>query len=360
MSDKLRVAVVGSGIGKAHAVAFARLPDAFTLAAICDVNVARARELAETAHVAVVCSDLDEVCRRDDIDVVDLCTPPGLHFAQIQQVLAAGKHCICEKPLVGSLREVDALLAAEERSGKRMMPIFQYRYGNGLQKLKLLIDEGVAGRAYVSTIEMAWRRRMDYYAVPWRSTWAASLGGTLTGHAIHLLDMLTYVIGPVQDVFARTKTLVNPIEVEDCAAVSLEMADGSLVAMSVTVGSVEQVSRHRICFSNMVAESNRGAYGASREPWTFVGDTPQWQERIDATLAHFTPLPEGFEGQFYYFAQALQTGAELPVTLHDARAAVELLTALYKSSLTHLPVSLPLKPDEWYDGWIPQMTARGQ
>ena len=246
MSKKLRVAVVGSGIGKAHAASFDRLSDSFELTAICDVNDARARELAALADVDVVCSNLDQVCRLDNVDVIDLCTPPGLHFAQIQRVLASGKHCICEKPLVGSLREVDELIAAEQRSGRRVMPIFQYRYGNGLQKLKLLIEKGIAGQAYVSTIEMAWRRRMDYYAVPWRSTWSASLGGTLTGHAIHLLDMLTYVLGPVKNVFARTKTLVNPIEVEDCASVSLEMADGSLVAMSVTVGSVEQMSRHRL------------------------------------------------------------------------------------------------------------------
>src|SRR5439155_21418471 len=162
-----------------------------------------------------------------------------------QAVLAAGKHAVCEKPLVSSLREVDELVRAEARSGKRIMPIFQYRFGHGLQKLKLLIAEGLAGTAYLATVETAWRRRAAYYAVPWRGKWATELGGALLGHAIHAHDMLCYVLGPVKSVFARTTTRVNPIEVEDTAAIVLEMANGALASLSVTLGSPAEISRHR-------------------------------------------------------------------------------------------------------------------
>ena len=113
----------------------------------------------------------------DDVDVIDICTPSYLHYEQTLQALAAGKHVICEKPVAGSLKEVDELIAAEARSGKRMMPIFQYRFRSGLQKLKLLVDAGVAGRAYLTTVETAWRRRPEYYAVPWRGKWKTELGG---------------------------------------------------------------------------------------------------------------------------------------------------------------------------------------
>jgi predicted dehydrogenase len=84
------------------------------------------------------------------------------------QVLESGKHVILEKPVAGSLKQVDDLIRAEEQSGRRVMPIFQYRFGQGAQKLKMLIERGLAGRCYLTTVETAWRRKPAYYEVPWR------------------------------------------------------------------------------------------------------------------------------------------------------------------------------------------------
>ncbi|MCC7355397.1 MAG: Gfo/Idh/MocA family oxidoreductase [Anaerolineae bacterium] len=354
MPAKLKVAVVGCGVGKSHVAAYQNLPDLYDLLAICDVVEAKAQQVAGDFGIPRVSTDLGELCRMDDLDVIDICTPPYLHYAQIQQVLAAGKHAICEKPLVGSLREVDEIARAEAAAGKRVLPIFQNRFGHGLQKLKFLIAEGVTGPAYLTTVETAWRRRADYYAVPWRGKWQTELGGTLITHAIHAHDMLTYVLGPIRSVFARTATRVNPIEGEDCASVSLEMADGSLASLSATVGSAVEISRHRFCFRNLTAESNTRPYGNSREPWTFTGDAPEWTEQISETLARFVLQPEGYEGEFSRFYCALQDGTELPVTLADARTSLELLTAMYHSAQTGQPATLPLGEDHpKYAGWLP-------
>ncbi|MFQ3683415.1 Gfo/Idh/MocA family protein, partial [Roseiflexus sp.] len=224
MPTPLSVAIVGCGIGQMHAQAYRALPELFDLVAVCDIDEQKARRFASIYAIPRVVTDLAALCAMDDIDVIDICTPPGLHYTQVLQVLEAGKHAICEKPLVGSLRDADALIAAEAASRRRVMPIFQYRFGRGLQKLKLLIDRGVAGRAYLTTVETAWRRRASYYDVPWRGKWATEMGGALLGHAIHAHDMLTYVLGPIRSVFCRAATLVNTIEVEDTAAVVLEMA----------------------------------------------------------------------------------------------------------------------------------------
>jgi predicted dehydrogenase len=351
MSDKLRVAVAGLGVGRSHVAAYSALPEHFEVVAVCDIDQDKARAVADLAKVGRVAADLTDLCRMDDVDIIDLATPPWLHFEQTRQVLSAGKHCICEKPLVGSLREVDDLIAAEKESGKRMMPIFQYRFGNGVRKLKLLVEQGIAGRAYLTSIDLAWRRRPDYYAIPWRTNWRMGLGGTLVNHGIHALDMTMDVLGPVHSVFTRMKTLVNPIAVEDTAGVVLEMADGSLATLAETLGSNVQITRHRFCFSNLVAESNTTPYDNSHEPWTFTGDTPELQQRIDAALAAFTPQPERFIGQFLGFAQALRADALPPVPLADARRAVELVTAMYRSAHSGQPVTLPLPKDEWYNGW---------
>ncbi len=354
MSDMIRIGIVGCGVGRLHAVELKKLPTQFQVTAVCDIEPAKARALAEEQGIPRVVADIAELCRLDDVDVIDICTPSYLHYEQTLQALAADKHVICEKPVAGSLKEVDELIAAEARSGKRVMPIFQYRFGAGLQKLRFLVDAGVTGRAYLSTVETAWRRRPEYYVVPWRGKWKTELGGPLVTLAIHAHDGLYFILGPARSVFARTATLVNPIETEDCVSASLEMADGSLCSLSVTTGSAKEITRHRFCFSAMVAESNSQPYINTRDPWTFVGDSPEAEQRIQATLARFVASPEGFAGQFFRYHQALQAGAALPVTLADARAALELVTAIYTSAQTGQPVDLPLGSDHpRYAGWQP-------
>jgi predicted dehydrogenase len=330
MSAMFRVGVVGCSIGRQHVAAFQCLPAQFQVVAVCDFDQARARAVAAEFGISRVAADMAELCRMDEVDIIDICTPPHLHYEQSLQALAAGKHVICEKPIAGSLKQTDELTAAEAQSGKRMMPIFQYRFRAGLQKLKLLVDKGVAGRAYLTTVETAWRRRADYYDIPWRGKWKTEMGGPMFTLATHAHDAMTYILGPVRNVFARMATRVNPIETEDCVSASLEMSDGSLCSLSVTLGSAQQVSRHRFCFSNLTAESNTQPYSNTSDPWTFTGDSPEAERRIQETLAHFEPMPEGFAGQFYRFYQAMHRQAdmaELPVTLADARSAVELVTA---------------------------------
>src|SRR5687768_197436 len=121
-----------------------RLPDRFRIRAVCDPDDARSGVVAERVGADV--QSLDDILRRDDIEVVALCTPPHLHREQLEQVLAAGKSCVCEKPLVGTVAHLDELAAIEGASTGVLMPVFNYRYGHGLQKLKLLVDRGLTGR----------------------------------------------------------------------------------------------------------------------------------------------------------------------------------------------------------------------
>jgi predicted dehydrogenase len=352
MGETLRVGVVGCGIGRQHLDAYRRLPDLFDVVALCDVDQAKAHEVARTYAVERVLTDIETLCELDDLDVVDLCTPPYLHVAQTLQALSAGKHVVCEKPLAGSLADVDRVALAEQRSGCRVMPIFQYRFGHGIQKLKRLVERGIAGRAYLTTVETAWRRRPAYYAVPWRSRWATELGGPVVNLAIHAHDLVYYVLGPARSVSAHLTTLVNAVETEDCVAVSLEMADGSLCTLAATTGSAHEISRHRFCFANLTAESNTAPYTNSGDPWVFTGDTPDIAGRIEKALAAFEPRREGYAGQLSRFHEALRAGSDFPVTLADARASLELITAIYHAARTRTPVRLPLTDAHpLYEGW---------
>lgn len=349
---KLRVAVVGLGIGQQHVKAYQSLPEQYDVVAVCSAHPDKARAVAATLNVPRAPADLAELCQMADLDVIDICTPSYLHYPQTCQALAAGKHVICEKPLAASLQEVDNLSRLEAQYGRRVMPIFQYRFGHGLQKLKLLVAKSVTGPSYLTTAEVAWRRRADYYDSPWRGKRQTELGGALTTHAIHALDSLLYVLGPARRVFASITTRVNPIQVEDCAVVSLQMADGSLASLTATLGSAAEISRHHFCFRHLSAASNSQPYTNTADPWSFTADSPEAAAQMAETLAHFVPQGQGFAGQFARFYQALQQGTELPVTLADARAAIELLTAIYHSAQTGQEVTLPIGPEHpRYAGW---------
>ena len=354
MTKKYRVALVGAGIAERHLFGYSWIKDLFDVRVLCSLDEERGRPLAEKYGVPEYTQDTDSLFAREDIDVIDICTPPDSHFELCKRALAAGKHVICEKPLFGSLADCDRMEQILARTDRSFMPIFQYRYGTGLQKLKMLVDRDLTGRPIMTTIETHWWRGPAYYAVPWRGKWATELGGGLLGHAIHAHDMLSYIQGPISEVFSFGATLVNPIEVEDTAALSVRLANGSLATLSMTLGSREEISRLRFCFLDLTAESTTEPYTMYRDPWKFVAGTPEHQAVVDQALADFQETEDSYTRQFQLFHEALVNGAEPPVTLQDARASLELVSAAYRSQRTGAPTQLPIGEDNpLYKSWLP-------
>lgn len=235
--------------------------------------------------------------------------------------------------------------------------MFQYRFGIGLQKLKHLQTKGLTGDPITATAEIHWFRGDAYYnAAKWRGTFDGELGGCLTTHAIHIHDILCELLGPATNLFGRASRMVNGNQTEDLAALSMQFANGSMASASVTLGSREEMSRLRICYRNLVAESGRSPYNPGHDPWTFPHDDPAEAKKIAEALEDFVPLPERFPGQFFRMHHAVATGGPLPVTLADARRSVEVLTAAYWSSRSGETVSLPIGPDHpFYNGWLDTM-----
>ena len=153
MSKIYNVAVIGCGIGRSHIVeGYLTNPDRFRVLALCDLNPERMASVADEFKIERRTTSYDEILSMDDIDIVDICTPPSVHYQQVMAGLKAGKHVVCEKPLVGSLAEVDEVIAEEKRSKGKLMPVFQYRFGNGIEQAKRIIDAGLAGKPYVGTV----------------------------------------------------------------------------------------------------------------------------------------------------------------------------------------------------------------
>jgi predicted dehydrogenase len=350
---RLKVGVVGGGVGVSHIDAYQQLPDHYEVVSICDIDAARAERIAAEKHVPKSTTRLADLLALD-LDLVDIATPSNLHFAQATEALKAGRNVALEKPAAASLAEVDELKATVTASGKTLIPIFQYRFANGLRKFLHLKAHGLVGKPYIATVETHWRRRAAYYAT-WHGTWAGELGGCLVTLAIHSHDIMTQVMGPPASVFARVATRVNPIETEDCVAASLEMQSGALVTLSVTTGSAVEQSRLRFCFEGLLVESSNDPYNPGFDPWTFTAEGEAAQKRVDEALAGFVPLKhQRWLGQIEGIHDALTGGAPPPVTLDEARASIELLTAAYCSSRTGQSVKLPIGRDHpYYRGWQP-------
>jgi predicted dehydrogenase len=351
----ITVAIIGAGIGAQHLTGYLALPDRFAVNAVCDLDLDRATAATGADSEILVTDDLASILADPAIDLVDICLPPHLHFPVAVQVLEAGKHVVCEKPLVRSLAEVDALEAAAQAAGKRVFPIFQYRYGPATAQLAALIAAGLTGKPYAASAETHWNRGPGYYDIPWRGTWAGEAGGAVLGHAIHAHDLLCHFLGQAVEVFALTDTRVNQIETEDCAAITLRMQTGALVTSSVTLGAGRDTSRIRMCFEGVTAESGNAPYTPAEDGWTFTARAPVAQDQIDTVLAAVeTDMPCGFAGYLAAVADALDGKGGREVTLADGRASIALVSAIYKSARQGTRVTLPLaKSDSFYDGWLP-------
>ena len=360
MPEIRNVAVIGLGVGRRHiSEAFSQYPDRFRVVALCDLDVTRLQAIGDEFGVPARTTRYEDILAMPEVDIVDLCTPPGLHLAQILAAFDAGKHVICEKPLVGSLADLDVVMEAEKRSRGRLMPIFQYRFGNGFARARHLVDTGIAGKAYTATIETAWKRTAAYYAVPWRGRYDTELGGTLVTHAIHSHDLMTHMLGPVASVFCRIATRAHAIEVEDCASASLRMESGALVSLSATSGSQDSISRLRFHFENVTFESSTNPHAPGDDPWRIIAANEDVQQRIDKAFEGWKFVPSRFAGQLESYHHALITGGPFPVSTEDTRRSLELVTALFHSADTGAPVGLPLdKGHPKYANWTP-LTARG-
>ncbi|MDK1374410.1 MULTISPECIES: Gfo/Idh/MocA family oxidoreductase [unclassified Sinorhizobium] len=347
------VAIIGCGIGRSHIVeGYLPHPDKFQVTALCDLNVERLNEVGNEFGIEKRTTSFKELLADDSIDIIDICTPPGIHLEQVLDALASGKHVICEKPLTGSLKGVDRIMEAEKQARGVLMPIFQYRYGDGIEKAKRIIDSGIAGKPYVGSVETFWLRTPEYYSVPWRGKWETELGGVLVTHALHLHDMMLHLLGPAAKVFGRVATRVNDIEVEDCASASLLMQNGAFVSLSCTLGSQEQISRLRLHFEHVTFESSHEPYAPGKDPWKIIAANEAVQAKIDDVIGDWRPVSPRFTTQMAHFHAFLTGTGPLPVTTKDARQALELVTAIYQSADTGREITLPIGPESpKYANW---------
>ena len=355
MSPVLNVAIIGAGIGAQHLAGYRHLPARFNVVTLCDVNEERARDVIGDDQGIRYESSFDAVLADSAIDLVDICLPPHLHYETCMAALEKNKHVVCEKPLVNSLQDADALVAQASRTGKVLSPVFQYRYGLATAQLSALIDAGLAGKPYVASIETHWNRQSDYYDIPWRGTWEGEQGGAVLGHAIHNHDLLCAFFGPVRQLSAFTEVRVNDIETEDCAAIAFLMENGATASSSVTLGAANDTTRLRFCFEKLTATSGSNPYAPAQDNWTFSARGAASQQAVDECVAGVKDVHAGYTGFFSALADTIAGKPGNEVTLADGRRSLELVSAVYYASRHAEVVQLPIvEGHKYYSGWSPE------
>ena len=354
---KYQVAIIGTNIGAKHYEDFQKVSDKFNVHTLCGLTREALDKMIISNNKTQVSLDLNDVLKIKEIDIIDICLPPHLHFHACKKSLEAGKHVICEKPLVSSLKEVDELEKISKETGKIIFPVFQYRYGLGFSKLKALIKSGLTGKPLIASLETHWNRGKDYYSKAWRGTWDGEQGGAILSHSIHIHDLVSMILGPVSNVFAKLTTRVNNIEVEDCAALSILMENGALVTSSITLGAANDTSRLKFCFTGLTVVSGaspNNPYNPADDEWNFLARDPITQNQVNEVISRVITPKSWYAGMFDEIANKLDGKASDEVTLLDARKSLEFVTAVYNSSRQEKNISLPInKNDPLYNSWLP-------
>jgi UDP-N-acetyl-2-amino-2-deoxyglucuronate dehydrogenase len=287
---------------------------------------------------------LDEMLRGGEFDVLTICTPSGVHSAQGIAAAKAGKHVVTEKPMSISLAQADELVKACDDAGVHLFVVKQNRLNPPIQLLKRAVDKGRFGRIYMANVTVRWQRPQDYYdAEPWRGTWEFD-GGAIMNQASHYVDLLQWLVGPVESVMAKTATQARHIEAEDSGIGILKFRSGALGVIEVNVLTYPKNLEGSITILGETGSVKIGGTAVNRvEHWTFASYDDD-DKLIDSANTN-PPNVYGFGHEGYYrnVLAVLRGRAKAETDGRAGRKSLELILGIYESARTGCEVPIPLK-----------------
>jgi UDP-N-acetyl-2-amino-2-deoxyglucuronate dehydrogenase len=338
-----RIGVVGCGrISRNHFEAIEKI-DGFELTAVCDIVDSRAQEAASRGGVPAFTS-LARMLESAPVDVVAVCTPSGLHPAHGMLVARAGKHVVCEKPMAISLSAADELVRTCDDAGVQLFVVKQNRLNPPIQALKRAVEKGRFGRIYVANTTVRWTRPQEYYdQAPWRGTWEFD-GGAFMNQASHYVDLIQWLVGPVESVMAKTATLARRIETEDTGVAVLKFRSGALGVIEVTMLTYPRNLEGSITLLGETGTVKIGGTAVNKvETWQFA-DYDDDDKVIEA--ASYTPpnvYGHGHEAYYRNVLSVLRGDAQPDTDGRAGRKSLELILGIYESAKTGREVPLPLR-----------------
>lgn len=343
MSTPVRIALVGCGrISANHFEAISKV-EGLELSAVCDSVESRAREAGERWQVPWFTS-YEKMLAEADCDAVAIATPSGLHPAHGILAAKAGKHVISEKPMAITLASADALVKACDDAGVHLFVVKQNRLNATVQLVKRALDKGRFGRLFLANTTVHWTRPQSYYdQAPWRGTWEFD-GGAFMNQASHYVDLMQWLVGPVESVIAKTATMARRIEAEDTGAAVLKFRNGALGVIEVTMLTYPKNLEGSFTLIGERGTVKVGGTAVNRiEHWAFAdADSDDAEvERVNTD----PPSVYGF-GHEPYYRNVLRVirGEAVPDTDgRGGRKSLELILGIYESAKTGREVPLPLR-----------------
>ena len=338
------IALLGCGrISKNHLESIYQLSDELKLVAVCDIIPERAREAAEKYN-AVAYTDYDEMLKRDDIDLISICTPSGMHPEHGIKAAQRGWHVITEKPMAITLEAADALIKACDDNHVQLFVVKQNRLNTTMQLLKRSIDKERFGKIYLVQSNVFWQRPQSYYdQAKWRGTWEFD-GGSFMNQASHYIDALYWLIGPVDYVMAETATMARKIETEDTGTAILKFRNGIIGTVNVTMLTFPKNYEGSITILGEKGTVKVGGVAVNRiEKWEF--EEYDDDDRLVVESNYNPPNVYGLGHIPYYknVIAALNGKADPDTDGRSGRKSLEIILAIYKSAQTGKKVALPLK-----------------
>jgi len=341
----LNFALVGCGrIAKRHSellghgqIAGARL------VAVCDIVQHKAAAIGEQFNVPHF-ADMNEMMSTCDIDVVVVLTESGNHAKHVIDLAKHGKVIIVEKPMALTLDDCDAMIAACEAAGSQLFVVKQNRFNVPVAKLREALEEGRFGKLIMGTIRVRWCRDQSYYDQDaWRGTWAMD-GGVLTNQASHHVDLLEWMMGDVESVFAKSTTALVDIEAEDTAVVLLKFKNGAFGLIEATTAARPKDLEGSISLLGATGTVEVGGFAVNQlKTWNFA-DGRQEEEGFMETYSVNPPNVYGFGHQMYYehVVDCISNGTPQTVDGREGRKSIQLINAIYESVETGKEVFLPV------------------
>jgi UDP-N-acetyl-2-amino-2-deoxyglucuronate dehydrogenase len=340
----IRLAIVGCGrISANHFGAVEKHKDRIQLAAICDTDAAVLRA-AEAKYGVTGYSSHHELLRSADVDLVALCTPSGMHPQQAIDVARAGRHVMTEKPM--ATRWADGLRMVREcdDAGVHLFVVKQNRRNATLQLLKRAMEKRRFGRIHMVTINVFWSRPQSYYdSAKWRGTWEFD-GGALMNQASHYVDLVDWLIGPVESVQAYVATLARDIQVEDTATVGVRWRSGALGSINVTMLTYPKNLEGSITIIGEKGTVRVGGVAVNEiQHWEFADSDPD--DELVKSASYETTSVYGFGHPLYYdnVIKVLRGEATPETDGREGLRSLELLIASYLSARDGRRVALPLQ-----------------
>lgn len=340
---KIRIAVVGCGrISERHFNAIEVHGNDLQLVAVCDTDENVRNAVARRTNTPGY-ADLRTLLTREEVDLISLCTPSGLHAEQATICAQAGCHIMTEKPMATCWEDGLRMVRACDEADVRLFVVKQNRGNATLQLLKKAIDLDRFGHIYMVHLNVFWTRPQEYYdSAAWRGTWEFD-GGALMNQASHYVDLLDWLIGPVASVQAMTATLARKIEVEDTAVMNVRWRAGTLGSMCVTMLTHQKNLEGSIVIIGEKGTARLGGVAVNQvQHWEFEDRQPEDESVTQAS--YHTSSVYGF-GHPLYFKNVVDTlrGEVEPET--DGREglrSLELLIAAYLSARDGKQINLPL------------------